>query len=112
MKLLLAAICAASLASQAVVQYALKNDRQPSGLSYPSPVDYRGRNVCDAGWIHYRGWCWLDPKIPYFQYPMSEYVPPEMILAKWNEAGSAVCPEGFDYAGDNMCLPQKIDRGK
>jgi hypothetical protein len=109
MKPLLAAmvISTLSLGCEGIAQYWFNLEPAAPLFSTAAQIDDKGRSFClDPHWRAVRHWCELDRRVPWFQYPTSEYVPPGATSAKWNETGSAVCPERSDYAGDLMCVPR------
>lgn len=109
MKPLLAAmtISAVSLGGETVVQYGFNVEPTPPKFSVAAQIDSRGRRFCLEPYRRlYWRWCELDRLVPWFEYPLSEYVPVGAVPPKWNETGSAVCPEGSDYTLLLMCVPR------
>jgi hypothetical protein len=98
-------LCGVSLAAVTFVEFQFNTEPGKPFMGVEAKIDSLGRERCETGRSVFRGWCRLNPQYPWFQYPIGEYVDPRNVSATWNEAGSAVCPNGFDYY-DKLCVPR------
>ena len=98
-------LCGVALAAVAFVEFQFNTEPGKPFMGVQTTTDSLGREHCGASRHPYRGWCRLDPQYRWFEYPMSEFFDPRSVAPTWNEAGSVVCPNGFDYY-EKSCIPQ------
>jgi hypothetical protein len=77
--------------------------------------NYQGSAVCPEGYDYFQGWC--RPRGSYgpgYGGPRyggrgpGDYYGGDAVEPRWNRAGSAVCPQGYDYhAHSGLCRPQR-----
>ena len=98
-------LCGVALAAVAFVEFQFNTEPGKPFMGVQATTDSLGREHCGTSRRPFRGWCRLDPQYRWFEYPTSEFSDPKNVSPTWNEAGSAVCPNGFDYY-DKSCTPR------